>query len=75
MKDVKNNRQLNTLGLWCRQIRERRGKRQSDVAKELDLTPQSISLFENGRLDSIYILSWYIENGLDLSGGMKIWQA
>ena len=75
MKDVKKNRQLYTLGLLCRQIRGLTGKKQSEVAKDLDLTPQSISLFENGRLDSIYILSWYIENGLDLSGGMKIWQA
>ena len=75
MKDVKKNRQLYTLGLLCRQIRELAGKKQSDIAKDLDLTPQSISLFENGRLDSIYILSWYIEHGLDLSGGMKIWQA
>lgn len=74
MKDVKNKRQLREVGEACKKLRESIGKTQASVASELKLTPQSISLFECGKLDSIYILSWYVSRGLSIPGGAEIWQ-
>lgn len=74
MKDVKNKRQLLSVGEACKGLRKSIGRTQASVASDLNLTSQSISLFERGCLDSIYILSWYVSHGLTIPGGAEIWQ-
>lgn len=60
MNDIK------TIGLQCKEFREKIGYTQFDVAKELDCSKENISAFETGRNNSAIIYNWYIEKGLFL---------
>lgn len=55
---------LNTIGVYCAITRLRKGITQKMIASELKCSPQNISLFEHGKVDSGIILFWYVKHGL-----------
>ena len=56
---------LESIGFACMLLRMKLNMTQREVAENLDLSPSSISRFENGENDSATILLWYIRHGLD----------
>lgn len=59
-------RTLKEVGATCKAYRESLGKLQREVARDTGYSPENISSFETGRNDNMYILFWYIENGIDV---------
>ena len=66
---MKNKKQefLKDIGKRCKKFRiEKLQVKQEYVAKQLNMSQQSISNFENGKNDNMHILAWYIEWGFVL---------
>ncbi len=57
---------LKQLGELCKDFRKSKGYTQKQVANELGISPNVISVFERGKTDSAYILFWYIDRGVML---------
>lgn len=57
--------ELQIIGRACQEHRRRLFKRQDEVGAEIGYSPQTISQFENGRNNNLYIYSWYLVNGLN----------
>lgn len=55
------------IGQLCKRHRRRLGLTQSDVAKQTGYTTANISSFETGRNNNMFILLWYMSNGLQTS--------
>ena len=55
------------IGQLCKRHRRRLGLTQSDVAKQTGYTTANISSFETGRNNNMFILLWYVLNGLQTS--------
>lgn len=55
---------LECIGEICKKHREKLRITQKQIAKETGYTQAMISLFEKGKLNNAYILSWYIEMGV-----------
>lgn len=53
--------QLYAAGIECRKAREAEGVSQAEVAKELGMTKQNISLFELGKISNLKIYMYYKE--------------
>ena len=58
--------ELKEIGRQCQRLRESLGLLQTDIAADLNVSRETISAFETGRNDSAFLLSWYIEHGLEL---------
>lgn len=52
---------LKNIGYLCKKYRKIKGIKQQTVAKHLKLSQARISLFEQGKNDSLYIYLGYIE--------------
>lgn len=61
------NISLKQIGYVCYSFRRIKGYRQKDIADDLGMSEQSISLFENGKNNSATILLWYIRHGLTIN--------
>ena len=55
------------IGQLCKRHRRRLGFTQSYVAKQTGYTTANISSFETGRNNNMFILLWYVLNGLQTS--------
>ena len=55
------------IGQLCKRHRRRLGLTQSYVAKQTGYTTANISSFETGRNNNMFILLWYVLNGLQTS--------
>ena len=60
----KRNEIKKDLGRRCAELRQSLEFSQSDVARDLGYTRQSINNFETGKTWSYIILTWYIDRGL-----------
>lgn len=69
-----NNKKLilKEIGKTCKQHRENIGVTQAEVANELGVSFQYVSLFEQGKADSMFFLIWYMKNGLILKDLIRI---
>lgn len=54
------------VGQICQMFRKGEGYTQSDVARDLNRSVESVSAFENGRSKSYIFLFWYLEHGLSV---------
>ena len=54
------------VGRACKRFRRFMGYTQENVAHDLDLTGNTISVFEQGGNNSARILLWYIKKGLTI---------
>lgn len=57
---------LKKIGNECRELRLLLGLKQTCVAVDTNYSQDTISGFENGRNNNMFILLWYINYGLDL---------
>lgn len=57
---------IECIGLTCKQYRQALHVKQSDVAADLCVDQSIVSKFESGKLDSAYVLWWYVRKGLSL---------
>ena len=64
-------RKVKNLGKMCRDLRETLELTQADVAADLNITVSAVSRFEGGSRQSIYILSWYVDHGLNIKLAMN----
>lgn len=58
-KKKKKEYRLRYIGIYAKGIRERLGYTQRKAAKKLEVSQTLISLFENGKTDSAYLLFGY----------------
>lgn len=54
---------LKRLGASCKAYRKELGLTQTEVAKEIGVSREWVSGFENGRSKNLHILAWYIDRG------------
>ena len=57
---------LRTVGRECKRFRRSLGKTQNEVALEIGYALNTISQFECGGNNNLYIFLWYIKNGIDI---------
>ena len=55
---------LEEIGRLCKKYRRIKKIRQIDIAKDLGVSISTISLFENGKSDSLYVFLAYIKNDI-----------
>lgn len=67
-KKYSNKELLYGIGRECAEFRISIHRTQKDVARDLGYSYQEISAFEQGRINSIHILFWYIEKGINIHG-------
>lgn len=57
------------IGQLCQQFRKKYIKKSLvEAGKEIGVSKQSVSMFENGNSRSLKVFLWYIYNGLDILG-------
>lgn len=54
---------ISSVAAQCKRHRIRRGYTQREVADMLGVSQQSVTTFEAGRNDSLYIYQWYLNHG------------
>lgn len=54
------------MGKECKRLRRSKHITQMQLSKIIGYGDKTISAFECGRCNNIIILSWYIQNGLDI---------
>ena len=57
--------ELQIIGQECQNHRRRINIRQEQVGDEIGYSKQTISQFENGHNNNLYIFAWYLMNGLN----------
>lgn len=62
----KCNEMLKVLGIECALFRKEIHKTQKDVASDIGVCNSLISAFEQGKINSILPLLWYIDNGINV---------
>ena len=63
---------LKEIGNTCKRHREKIGATQLEVANDLKVSFQYVSLFEQGKADSMFFLIWYMKHGLILRDLIRI---
>ena len=58
-------RDLLIIGKECQTLRRRLNVRQREVGNEIGYGEKTISQFENGHNNNLYIFSWYLKHGLN----------
>ena len=58
-------RDLRIIGKECQKLRRRLDIRQKQVGQEIGYAEKTISQFENGHNNNLYIFSWYLKHGLN----------
>lgn len=56
---------LKIIGNECRRLRRTLNKKQKDIGTDLGYATVTISQFERGHNNNLYIFSWYLKHGLD----------
>lgn len=56
---------LKIIGSECQRLRRILNKKQKDIGNELGYATVTISQFERGNNNNLYIFSWYLRHGLD----------
>ena len=54
---------IQSIAMQCKKHRMRIGYTQREVADMLGISQQSVTLFEAGRNNSMYIYQWYLDHG------------